>query len=1612
MSTLENGAYEIIRQRLTQQAEELNERLHNLNDARKGLFGALERKLLATDRISTSNHCIARDVVAIGGRCIFGYNVQLGLKSGIELADVFNVYNFHGDHFEDEGLHLISDKDFETDFKNLYRYYKEASFSRFALRDSRLYMVFQLQPNAPDFKAFKWQFGPEGEIRYVDNRSEHELTAIPQYEFNWKRATRDDQRKGQHPHVSILDRLFVDTLNGTLNVKVEDNTRDGRGIYSEPVEQRDQTLDDAEFSYADLGSLIALRVRPYQEPDRYFVFNEKMQELRRINSLASSGVLLPDDHGLIFANGYYLQTGAYKQFENIPEELPFKKRIASPNGEDFLYVFYQAHSGLYTLLFYNLIEQQVVTPITCNGYAIFPDGQLCLFRAEAEPVRHHQMQIWQTPFTAELALVKDQSDKLLYKVGNKDIVRAMAECREIITLTRKDDAYTNLYEELSRRCRNTLDTYHWLNKKEAFELHKPLSELLQTAETAIEEYVRKRGRELQTKDASKAVEAEAKSIFKTIDRESFSDIDSFVQTLGQLRGLRGAIIGLRELPYHDPEQIDRLDASAKKHQEQLAEACIRFLLKEEALLPYRERLQEAGKGFPALGLARDAVALEETLDAIGEGIALLMDVVNNLSIADATQSAAITERISELFTELNQLKAQLRQRRNALQRQESEVEFAAQLKLMEQSRLHFMQQADSPEKCDEYLSRILIQLEELEGRFAEVEAFVEVLSEQREGVLRAFDEQRQHLVAQRNNRTAALQKAGERILQSIRQRVSHLESEADIQSFFAADLLVDKVRSTIERLRSQNDSNKADGLQTQLSSLEQEALRQWRDKKDLYVDGQSVIQLGRHRFSVNVQNLELTSVFDGEQLLLHLTGTDFYEPLRDATLEQVRSVWAQVLPSENNEVARAEFLAYQLFLQAQPDWEASAEFLLPKVQAYASTRYQEGYTKGVHDEDAARMLAVLLEQDRSLGLLRYLPEVRALARYAWVQLFEPEARMLLEQQLSSAQSLHAAFAAPPAFEYLIRELEEMLSSVWKTQNLYDSARLSSMAGYLFAERSQPEPGFVLSAEAIALLAHFDKRLKANALKKNFNDALKALDGQPYSRLQLARQWLLACRDQDMPGLENGVVLEAAVQLLCSDQEAARPAEGSSSVELQGLRSEHSKIPDGVYTLHYHNFIERLQRFQQETLLAFELFSRRRRELLVHYRDELQLEEFEPQVLSSFVRNRLIDQVYLPLFGDNLAKQIGTAGTDSRTDRNGMLLLISPPGYGKTTLMEYLAQRLGLTFVKVNGPALGHSVKSLAPEDAPSLAARKELQKLNLAFEMGDNLMLYIDDIQHCHSEFLQRFISLCDAQRKVEGVYRGRPKTYDLRGKRVCVVMAGNPYTEQGERFQIPDMLANRADIYNLGDIIGDSEAVFRLSYIENALTANPTLKKLAARNMQDVYALLDFIREGEEGSPQLEAAHSPQEVQEYLQVLRKLLKVRDAVLAVNQEYIRSAGMSDDYREEPPFRLQGSYRNMNKLAERILPIINETELRTLLLSHYEGEVQTLRQDAEANMLKLRELFGVLTPEQQMRLDSIRNTFRKNRMFRGNNAGDPMMLALAQLGQLNDELKGIREALNK
>ena len=449
-ATLEGGAYEIIRGRLEKHGADLRERLGKLNTDRQAVFGAIEPQLVATERVTTKNNCIARDVVAIGaGRFLFGYNVQMGLKSTTEVGDVFSAYSYKP---EDHSFHPIElDEiagdgagDFVTDFQYLYKFYKETIFVKFMVIGPNLYMGFRIGKGVDDLKAFKFVINGDGTLTYLGNRFDHEYVFPPQQEFEWIRAHRDMHRDGEHPHVSIEDRLFVETLGGDLTVKVEDNTTSGHGIYAEPVENADQTLDDAEIFYASVGSLIVLKIKPYQEKEfRILVFNGKTQKVQRIDSIDHSCVLLPDDHGIIFSNGYHLQTGETKIFESDLTNMFFDRRIASSNGEDFLYIFYNRLSGDYILMPYNLIEQKVDTPIICNGYSLFENGELDLLpQRGAAAEAPHPAGVANAVHWGELSSPEAETDSYLYKLGNADVVRCMAECYEVLGLLAKDDSAT------------------------------------------------------------------------------------------------------------------------------------------------------------------------------------------------------------------------------------------------------------------------------------------------------------------------------------------------------------------------------------------------------------------------------------------------------------------------------------------------------------------------------------------------------------------------------------------------------------------------------------------------------------------------------------------------------------------------------------------------------------------------------------------------------------------------------------------------------------------------------------------------------------------------------------------------------------------------------------------------------------------------------------------------------------------------------------------------------------------------------------------------------------------------------------------------------------------
>jgi hypothetical protein len=378
----------------------------------------------------------------------------------------------------------------------------------------------------------------------------------------------------------------------------------------------------------------------------------------------------------------------------------------------------------------------------------------------------------------------------------------------------------------------------------------------------------------------------------------------------------------------------------------------------------------------------------------------------------------------------------------------------------------------------------------------------------------------------------------------------------------------------------------------------------------------------------------------------------------------------------------------------------------------------------------------------------------------------------------------------------------------------------------------------------------------------------------------------------------------------------------------------------------------------------------RRAVIQWQGERVRLDEHRPKVMAGFVRNTLIDTALLPLFGPNLARQLGTVDSTD-VARQGLLVVVSPPGYGKTTLMEWIADRLGVLIVKVNGPALGQDTTSLDPADAPNATARAEVEKINLAFQMGRNVMLYLDDIQHTSPTLLSRFIPLADATRRIEGVVDGKPTTFDLRGKRFCVVMAGNPYTTGGGRFEMPDMLVNRSDVFNLGDVSGEHNEAFARSYVENSLTACPPLAPHASKLLDDLGAVIDMAdgRTPIEASG-LEHTWDGAELDASVRSVAMLRRAQRVLLDVNAAYIDSAATADDDRVAPPFLLQGSYRNMARIASRVVPVMTDDELDAVVDDHYNSEAQTLTDKAEQNMLAYTALTGRQTSEELARWTEI------------------------------------------
>ena len=1597
---LNSGTYEIIQNRLNEQKLDLIQRIQALNEDRKKVFGGIDFSLIANERISTDQNCQIKDIFSLENLCLVGHNTHLGLRSEINLNDVFSAYLLIDNRFEPQSIQFIEDATFIEEFKNLYKYYRNTFFVRFHVTQNYLYFVFQLSNSPSDIKAFKWLI-KDNSLTFVDARSAAEVKYPTQQEFTWTKVTREMQRKGSHPHVSLADKVFVEAIGGDLTIKIEDNTNSGKGIYSEDVLHKDQTLDDAEIHYFDYNNLVIFKIKPYQETERYFIYNHKEKKVARVDSLQYSIILLPENQGVICPNGYALQTGEIRVIATEDKPVYFKRRIIGNNGENFMFVFYDEQSYDYILIPYNIIKQTIETPINCNGFTLFDNGKLAYFKSNEE-TKHHLIQIWQTPFTKEITVDDSLKNNLLYKIGNKDLVRVMAESQELNILLSKKDSYSGLYDDIVKQATIILDSYYFLGEKEVHQLNEPLLEIRKIAHAAINEF--EKAQEIKNKTAQTVAELKDKceQILSETSVISYQSLDQFIAVLAQIRGLRGEIIGAKELKYVEITILQSLEEQLHERAESLSNACVSFLLQDNALLPYQEKVVAINQQIAALQKAIDAKSLEQNIDELALQLELLVDIVNNLKIEDTSQSTQIIENISLIFAQINQQRIELNNKKREISGKELSSDFKAQITLFDQTVINFLELANTSEKCDDFLNKLSIQLEEMEAKFVDFDEFIQQINEKREEVYGHFQTKSVQLTEARNKRTTMLFQSAERILKGIKNKAASFATDIEINGYFASDLMIEKVRDIANQLKDLNDSNKSEEVNTLLKTAQQEAIRKLKDKNEIYEDGDAVIAFGDYKFAVNKQKLDLTLVLKDQNYFYHLTGTNFYQPVEFEEIAQYKEVWNQEFISENQNVKRFEYMAWEIFLQQESIVPESVNMQL--VQEFMASHFGEGLVKGVHDVDALLVLQHLQQINNELGVLKYTPTERALAQLFWFFLDE-EDKAFYEKQFSAVLLLKETFNSSKQFQYLNKRLSERIEEFNQSFHGFDFVSAYRAAVYLKKENRK---AFSISKTAADAYERFMKGLKEKGKDVVFINQIKDLYQYPSACYDIVENALKTFVLEENTVLADAYIAEIAAFVVTQNYHQNQIVSVNASVTISGLKSIES---NAIYTLDYYEFSARLDYFHSKIKPAFLALQQLKKQWVDTKRKELKLHTFASQVLTSFVRNKLINDVYFPLIGANLAKQIGAIGDNKRTDRMGMLLLVSPPGYGKTTLMEYLADRMGLVFMKINGPSIGHEITSTDPNEAKNAGARQELEKLNLAFEMGDNVMLYLDDIQHCNPEFLQKFISLADGQRKIEGIYNGEAKTYDLRSKRFCLVMAGNPYTESGDKFQIPDMLANRADTYNLGDISGSRGDLFELSLIENALMSNDYMARLTQPSYQNLYKLYDAIQQNNNNFD-LEGNFSSQEIEDFKQVLTKIMQVRNTVLKANALYIQSAAMADEYRNEPSFKLQGSYRDMNKLVAKIQPILTEKEVEAIVLNHYQNESQTLTTGAEANLLKLKELMEILTEVEENRWNEIKTIFMKNKLLKGVGGDDRMAQVIALLSEFSDGLNGIKEVLRK
>src|SRR5690606_36693068 len=126
-----------------------------------------------------------------------------------------------------------------------------------------------------------------------------------------------------------------------------------------------------------------------------------------------------------------------------------------------------------------------------------------------------------------------------------------------------------------------------------------------------------------------------------------------------------------------------------------------------------------------------------------------------------------------------------------------------------------------------------------------------------------------------------------------------------------------------------------------------------------------------------------------------------------------------------------------------------------------------------------------------------------------------------------------------------------------------------------------------------------------------------------NRFYLTINWLNSYIDNDEEDMSSrGYIEEAAITLLYPKEDTQRII-AKDYAHISGLKGNHPVLHNGEQAIQYHEFLNRLTHFANFNVSRFTAFAALKEQLVRTYTTELKIGQFEPKVLTSFVRNKLI-----------------------------------------------------------------------------------------------------------------------------------------------------------------------------------------------------------------------------------------------------------------------------------------------------------------------------------------------------------------------------------------------------